>query len=75
MISLHNKIERDFREWLTKNGEAGAAFWEQGRYTGENEETVRKWRNAVRMESKKTSNSMYQKPSSSGGLRKGNQKN
>lgn len=31
MISLHNKIERDFREWLTKNGEAGATFGEQGR--------------------------------------------
>ena len=33
MISLHNKIERDFREWLTKNGEAGATFGDQGRYT------------------------------------------
>ena len=33
MISLHNKIERDFREWLIKNGEAGATFGEQGRYT------------------------------------------
>lgn len=32
MISLHNMIERDFREWLTKNGEAGATFSEQGRY-------------------------------------------
>jgi len=32
MISLHNKIERNFREWLTKNGEAGATFGEQGRY-------------------------------------------
>ena len=32
MISLHAKIERDFREWLTKNGEAGATFGEQGRY-------------------------------------------
>lgn len=33
MISLHNRIERDFREWLAKNGEAGATFGEQGRYT------------------------------------------
>lgn len=33
MISLHNKIERDFREWLTKNGDARATFGEQGRYT------------------------------------------
>lgn len=33
MISLHSKIERDFREWLAKNGEAGATFGEQGRYT------------------------------------------
>ena len=33
MISLHTKIERDFREWLAKNGEAGATFGEQGRYT------------------------------------------
>lgn len=32
MISLHNMLERDFREWLTKNGEAGATFSEQGRY-------------------------------------------
>lgn len=33
MISLHTKIERDFREWLDKNGETGATFGEQGRYT------------------------------------------
>ena len=33
MISLHNRIVCDFREWLTKNGEAGATFGEQGRYT------------------------------------------
>lgn len=33
MISLHAKIERDFREWLANNGKAGATFGEQGRYT------------------------------------------
>lgn len=32
MISLHNKIIRDFRDWLAKNGEAGATFGWHDRY-------------------------------------------